>query len=55
MEKDKPFRENLYILKIWQEKECESWKASIKNMRTKEVKYFSSLEGLVRFAKSIQK
>ena len=54
VDKDRPFREDLYILRMWQEKEGENWRASIKNMRTKEVKYFSSLEGFVRYAKEIQ-
>ncbi len=54
MDNQKPFKEDLFMLRLWQDKKGDSWRASLKNMRTREVKYFASLEALSSYAKDLQ-
>lgn len=54
LDNQKPFKENLFMLRIWQDKEGDSWRASLKNMRTKEVKYFHNLELFSKYTKNIK-
>mgnify|MGYP000329788958 FL=1 len=40
--------EKLYMLRLW-EGEDKEWHGSLKNMKTKEVRYFKTLGSLTRF------
>ena len=40
--------ERLYVLRIWID-DGGAWRASVKNLRTKEPRYFGTVDGLVRF------
>lgn len=43
-------REQLFILRMWSDGDSvETWRASLENMRTKEVRYFKSMEELQAF------
>jgi hypothetical protein len=47
--------EKLYMLRLWQEKDEEVWRASLKPVGQVEgsVKYFHTLESLVKFLKNL--
>ena len=42
--------EKLYMLRLWED-EDKVWHGSLKNMKTKEVRYFKTLDSLARFVK----
>ncbi len=43
-------REQLFILRVWSDSDrVGTWRASLENMRTKEVRYFKSKEELQAF------
>jgi hypothetical protein len=43
-------REQLFILRLWSDSDrVGTWRASLENMRTKEVRYFRSMEELQTF------
>ena len=43
--------EHLFTLRLWREQadETQVWRASLKDLRTKEVHYFHTLESLMKF------
>ncbi len=42
------FHERLFVLRIWID-ERGAWRASVKNLRTKEPRYFGTVDGLIQF------
>lgn len=45
--------EQLYVLRLWRDGErAEDWRASLKDIESKEVRNFGSLEALVKFLAS---
>lgn len=41
--------EHVYTLRLWQDEDDNgSWRASLKDMKTKEVQYFHSLESFIQ-------
>ena len=51
--KQEIYIEDIYILRHWQDKEGDNWKMSLKNIRTKENRYFGSKASLFSFLEDL--
>jgi hypothetical protein len=45
--------EKLYMLRLWEDGESKRWHGSLKNMTTKEVRYFKTLTSLVTYLRDM--